>query len=73
MECGVEFAVTEFSPSYRRASVMQAILADLGLLSSIVARLAGATFWWLIAGALLGSNIPSQTSFTVQALCGLII
>lgn len=58
MECGVEIATTEFSPSYRRATVMQATLAALGLLSSIVAWLAGATFWWLVAGALLGSVIP---------------
>jgi hypothetical protein len=37
---------------------MQASLAVLGLLSSIAAWLAGATFWWLVAGALLGSVIP---------------
>jgi anthrone oxygenase-like protein len=58
MECGVEIAATEFSPSYRRATVMQATLAALGLVSSIAAWLAGATFWWVIAGALLGSVIP---------------
>ena|SRR5213593_2092850 len=58
MECGVEIAATEFPPRYRRASVMQATLAAVGLLSSIAASLAGATFWWLIAGVLLGSVIP---------------
>lgn len=58
MECGVEIAATEFSPSYRRATIMQATCAALGLLSSIVAWLAGATFWWLVAGILLGSVIP---------------
>jgi Domain of unknown function (DUF1772) len=58
MECGVELAATEFPPSYRRATVMQAALAALGLLSSVAAWLAGATFWWLVAGALLGSVIP---------------
>ena|SRR5208282_1506094 len=58
MQCGVEVAATEFPPSYRRASVMQVILAAAGLLSSIAAWLAGATYWWLIAGALLGSVIP---------------
>src|SRR5580692_13201033 len=58
MECGVEIAATEFPPSYRRATVMQASLAALGLLSSIAAWIAGATFWWLVAGALLGSVIP---------------
>jgi hypothetical protein len=37
---------------------MQATMAALGLLSSIAAWLAGATSWWLVAGALLGSVIP---------------
>jgi hypothetical protein len=58
LECGVELAATEFPASYRRATVMQAALAALGLLSSVAAWLAGATFWWLVAGALLGSVIP---------------
>ena len=58
MECGVETASTEFPPGYRRATVMQAPLAALGLLSSFIAWLAGATFWWAIAGVLLGSVIP---------------
>jgi hypothetical protein len=58
MECGVELAAAEFSPSYRRGSVMQATLAAAGLLSSVAAWLAGATFWWVVAGLLLGSVIP---------------
>ena len=58
MQCGVEVAATEFAPSYRRATVMQAILAAVGLLSSIAAWLAGATYWWLVGGIVLGSVIP---------------
>ena len=58
MECGVEIAATEFSPSYRRATVMQATCAALGLLSSVAAWLAGATFWWLVGGVVLGAVIP---------------
>ena len=58
MQCGVEVAASEFPPSYRRGSVMQATLAALGLLSSAAAWLAGETVWWLIAGVLLGSVIP---------------
>jgi hypothetical protein len=58
MACGVELAATEFPPSYRRATIMQASLAALGLLLSITAWLAGATFWWGVAGALLGAVIP---------------
>jgi hypothetical protein len=58
MQCGVEIAATEFPPSYRRGTLMQATLAALGLLSSIAAWLAGASFCWLVAGVLLGSVIP---------------
>jgi len=58
MECGVELAATEFPPSYRRGTIMQATLAALGLLASVAAWLTGATFWWLVGGVLLGSVIP---------------
>jgi hypothetical protein len=58
MECGVEIAAAEFSTSYPRGSVMQAILVAVSLLFSIAAWRAGATFWWPIAGVLLGSVIP---------------
>jgi hypothetical protein len=58
MLCGVEIAATEFAPSYRRATVMQATCAAVGLLASFIAWLTGASVWWLVAGALLGSVIP---------------
>jgi Domain of unknown function (DUF1772) len=64
MQCGVEIAATEFPPSYRRAAVMQATCAALGLLSSVAAWLAGATFWWLVGGVVLGAVIP----FTLIAI-----
>src|SRR6202043_1014223 len=64
MECGMELAATEFAPSYRRATVMQASLAAVGLVSSIAAWLAGASFLWVVAGVLLGSVIP----FTLIAI-----
>ena len=64
MQCGVEIAATEFAPSYRRATVMQATCAAFGLLSSIAAWLSGATFSWLVGGVLLGSVIP----FTLIAI-----
>ena len=50
MQCGVELAVSEFAPSYRRATVMQASCAVLGLLSSVVAWRDGASFWWVVGG-----------------------
>jgi hypothetical protein len=37
---------------------MQVTLAAVCLLSSIAAWLAGATFWWLVAGIVLGAVIP---------------
>ena len=37
---------------------MQVTLAAVCLLSSIAARLAGATFWWVVAGVLQVSVIP---------------
>lgn len=52
MHCGVEIAATEFPPSYRRATVMQATCAAVGLLASVAAWLARATVWWLVAGLL---------------------
>jgi hypothetical protein len=58
IECGVEPAATEFAPSYRRATVMQATLAAVGLVSSIAAWLAGASCLWVVGGVLLGSVIP---------------
>lgn len=58
MECGTQLAATEFPPSYRRATVMQAALATLGLVASIAAWQLGATFWWAVAGAVLGTVIP---------------
>ena len=39
LECGTALAATEFGPSYRRAAVMQASLAAVGFVASVVA-------WW---------------------------
>ena len=58
MQCGVEIAATEFAPSYRRATVLQATSAAVGLISSIAAWIAGVTFWWAVGGVMLGAVIP---------------
>ncbi len=58
MECGTELAATEFGPSYRRASVMQASLAAIGFIAATAAWLMGAGPLWLVGGILLGSVIP---------------
>lgn len=58
LECGTELATTEFRPSYRRATIMQASLAAVGLLSAIVAWFQDRDGAVLIGGILLGLVIP---------------
>jgi uncharacterized membrane protein len=64
MQCGTAIALTQFAPSYKRATIMQASLAALGTLAAIAAWLLGAPSLWLIGGLLLGAVIP----FTVIAI-----
>lgn len=58
MSCGTQAAVTEWAPSYRRATWMQAPLALIGFASAVIAWLAGAGAPWLIGGVLLGLVVP---------------
>jgi uncharacterized membrane protein len=58
LECGTALAVTEFAPSYRRATVMQASLAAAGCLAAVVAWARGRGLHVLVAGVLLGLVIP---------------
>lgn len=58
LECGTELAVTEFGPSYRRATVMQASLAAVGLVAALVAWIQGRGLLVLVGGLLLGAVIP---------------
>jgi uncharacterized membrane protein len=58
MQCGTVLALTQFAPSYKRATIMQASLAAVGTLAAIAAWLQGAPATWLIGGLLLGAAIP---------------
>jgi hypothetical protein len=58
LECGTELAVTEFGPSYRRATLMQATLAALGFTAALVAWVLGRGILALVGGLLLGAVIP---------------
>jgi uncharacterized membrane protein len=58
MQCGTTIALTQFAPSYKRATMMQASLAALGTLAATAAWLQGAPVTWLIGGLLLGAVIP---------------
>ena len=58
MECGTSLAVTEFAPSYRRATIMQGALGAVGFVVASAAWLTGSSVWWLIGGIVLGAVIP---------------
>lgn len=58
MSCGTEVAATEWAPSYKRATWMQAPLAVIGFVSAVIAWLAGSSISWLIGGVLLGLVVP---------------
>jgi uncharacterized membrane protein len=58
LEVGTAAAVKEFRPSYRRATVMQASLAIVGLLAALGAWLQGGGVLVLVAGLLLGAVVP---------------
>jgi hypothetical protein len=58
VECGTRIAVTEFRPSYRRAAIMQASMAAIGLLAGVAAWLSLRHIALLIGAVLLGAVIP---------------
>jgi len=63
MECGTELAVTEFPPSYRRATILQVSLALIGALCGTLAWFWDSSLSWLIAAGLLLSVIPFTLFF----------
>jgi uncharacterized membrane protein len=64
MQTGIRPALTEFAPSYHRATVTQVSLASAGFLSALAAWRFGYDSRWLIGGGLLVSVIP----FTALAI-----
>src|SRR5260370_42548039 len=58
MLCGTRLAITQFAPSYKRATVTQASLSVLGTLSAIAAWLQVAPVPWLVVGLLLCTVFP---------------
>jgi uncharacterized membrane protein len=58
MECGTAIAVTQFGPSYRRATIMQATLAVLGFIAAILVWFVERNIWWLVGGAIFVSVVP---------------
>ena len=64
MQTGIRPALTEFAPSYYRATVTQVSLAIAGFLGALVAWRSRSDARWLIGGGLLVSVIP----FTALAI-----
>jgi hypothetical protein len=64
LSCGVEQAVTEWKPSYKRGTLMQAPLAAVGSLAALVSWWSDRGMGWLIGGLLLLLIIP----FTLVAI-----
>jgi hypothetical protein len=58
LSCGVHLAVTEWRPSYKRGTLMQAPLALIGSLSALISWWFDRRLGWLIGGLLLLLVIP---------------
>ena len=58
MSLGPALALAEWRPAYERATLMQAPLAIIGLLTATAAWATGAGRAWLLGGLLLGAVVP---------------
>ena len=58
MGCGTQLAATVFGPSYRRAAVMQIILALAATIAGISAWFLGAPRLWFVGAVLIFAVIP---------------
>jgi uncharacterized membrane protein len=64
MSCGTAVAATEFVPSYRRATVMQVLLALTSFFCALFVWLSEANIYWLVGGLLIFFVIPF-TAFAI--------
>ena len=58
MDCGITLAATVFGPSYRRATVMQTILASAATIAGFGAWFMGAPRLWFVGAVLIFAVIP---------------
>ena len=58
VSCGSMLAVTEFGPSYRRATVMQVSLAVIGAGAGIARWGTGGGLGWVASALVLGAVLP---------------
>ncbi len=58
LSCGTEIAVTQWAPSYTRATLMQAPLAIIAGLFGLIRGLQGGGVLWITAAILILSVVP---------------
>jgi len=58
LDAGTAFAGRFFPPMYKRAAVLQVVLAVTGTVASLIGWLQGAGAWWLIGALLLFAVVP---------------
>jgi hypothetical protein len=58
MGCSTELAATQWVPSYRRATLMQAPLAVIGAVNGIAAWWVGSGLSWLLGAILILAVVP---------------
>lgn len=63
---GVLIALQEFRPSYKRAAPLQAGLAVICFLCSVVVWLQTGRWTWLAGGALVGAVVPFTFAFIMS-------
>ena len=62
MECSTQLAATVFGPSYRRAAVMQIILALAATIAGIGAWFLGVPRLWFVGAVLIARTRPSAST-----------
>ena len=58
VSCGVQVALKEFGPSYKRGAVMQASLALIGMAAGFGLAWHARDGWYALAALLLGALVP---------------
>lgn len=58
MECGTTLAATQFGPSYRRATMMQASLAIAAFLAAMASFAFASNYAWLFGGICIVAVVP---------------
>jgi uncharacterized membrane protein len=58
LSCGTEIAVTQWAPSYKRATVMQAPLAIIAGLFGLIRGVQGGGSLWILAAVLILLVVP---------------